>query len=68
MYSTYRPSKSVGVAYLLWLCALVGVAGLQHFYVGRWVKGLIWLCTWGLLGVGLLWDLFTLPGEVRRAG
>ncbi len=56
------------MAYLLWLCALVGVAGLQHFYVGRWVKGLIWLFTWGLLGFGLIWDLFTLPGEVRRAG
>jgi TM2 domain-containing membrane protein YozV len=59
--------KSVGVAYLLWCFAFVGVAGLQHFYVGRWGKGVLWLLTLGLLGFGLIWDLFTLPGEVRRA-
>lgn len=62
-----RGLKSAGVAYLLWFFCFIGVAGLPHFYVGRWVKGLIWLFTLGLLGVGLIWDLFTLPGEVRRA-
>jgi hypothetical protein len=27
----------------------------------------LYLCTFGLLWVGLIWDLFTLPGQVQRA-
>jgi hypothetical protein len=29
--------------------------------------GVLYLLTFGLLWVGLIWDLFTLPGQVRRA-
>jgi TM2 domain-containing membrane protein YozV len=48
--------------------SFVGICGLHHFYLGRPIKGLIWLFTIGLLGVGIVWDLFTIPGEKRRAG
>jgi TM2 domain-containing membrane protein YozV len=41
------------------------VCGLQHFYLGKPLKGLVWLFTFGLLGIGLVWDLFTLPHQVR---
>jgi TM2 domain-containing membrane protein YozV len=61
-------NKSVGTAYLLWCLSFIGVCGLHHFYLGRPIKGLIWLFTIGLLGVGIVWDLFTIPGETRRAG
>lgn len=59
------PLKDSGVAYLWGLATFLGVAGLQHFYLGKPVRGIIWLLTWGLLGVGTLIDLFTLPGQTR---
>lgn len=60
------PPKSAGVAYLLMLFTLVGVAGIQHFYLGKVGRGILWLLTFGLLGVGTLIDLFTLPGQTRQ--
>ena len=65
MNNFYRPLKDVGVADLCWLVTFVGLAGVQHFYLGRPVRGIIWLLTWGLLGLGTLYDLFALPGQVR---
>lgn len=62
----YKPQKDVGIAYLCWLATFVLVAGIQHFYLGRPIKGIIWILTWGLLGIGTIIDLFTLPRQVRR--
>jgi TM2 domain-containing membrane protein YozV len=59
------PPKDVGTAYLFWLVSFVFVCGLQHFYLGKIVRGVIWLLTVGLFGVGTLVDLFTLRGQVR---
>jgi TM2 domain-containing membrane protein YozV len=57
--------KDVGTAYLFWLCSFVLVCGLQHFYMGKITRGVIWILTVGLFGVGTLIDLFTLRGQVR---
>ena len=57
--------RSVGMAYLLWALCIVGVAGIHPFYAGRYITGVIWLLTWGLLGIGLLIDLFLIPGMVE---
>lgn len=62
-----RNSKSVGAAYFFMLFSFTGVCGIQHFYLGNVWKGVVWLFTFGLLGVGLLWDLFTLPHQVRKS-
>lgn len=59
--------KSTGVAYLLCILGFFGFAGLHRFYLGRWVTGLIWLFTGGLLLIGTIVDLFLIPGMVRRA-
>lgn len=59
-----RPSP--GVAYLLWLLCFVGPCGVHRFYSGRWVTGLIWLFTLGLLYVGQIVDLFLIPGQCRN--
>ncbi|MCH8212220.1 MAG: NINE protein [Planctomycetes bacterium] len=57
--------KSTAVSYLLWLLGGFGVLGLHRFYLGRWVTGLIWLLTGGLLGIGAIIDLFVITPMVR---
>jgi TM2 domain-containing membrane protein YozV len=59
--------KSTGVAYFLWLFGLVLLCGLHRFYAGKWFSGLIWLFTFGLLGIGQLIDLFLIPGMITNA-
>ena len=44
----------------LLLCFFLGFYGGHLFYVGRWKKGLIYLCTGGLFLIGWLIDLFTI--------
>ena len=53
------------MSYLLWLLGGFGVLGLHRFYLGRWVTGLIWLLTVGLMGIGAIIDLFLIPSMVR---
>lgn len=59
--------KSKGVAYLLWVPSLFGIAGLHRFYLGKIGTGLLWLFTVGIFGLGTLFDLFTLGGQVDIA-
>ncbi|CAD7028102.1 TM2 domain-containing protein [Pseudorhizobium endolithicum] len=59
--------KSGFVAFLCWLLGLVGICGIHRFYVGRPGSGLLWLLTFGLLGVGQIVDLFLLGSMVRQA-
>ena len=54
--------KSKGVAYLLLI--FLGVIGAHRFYIGKVGTGLIYLFTFGLFGVGVFIDLFTLGGQV----
>ncbi len=56
----------IGPAYVLWGLALFGICGIHRFYLGRWRTGLLWLCTFGLLGIGQLLDLIWIPGMVRE--
>jgi TM2 domain-containing membrane protein YozV len=47
------------IAYILWF--FLGVFGVHRFYLGKWVTGIVWLCTGGLFGLGWLFDgLWTL--------
>jgi TM2 domain-containing membrane protein YozV len=57
--------KSTAVTYLLWILGGFGVLGLQRFYLGRWVSGLIWLLTGGVFLIGAIIDLFVIPEMVR---
>lgn len=59
-----RSDKALGLAYLLWAC--LGLLGVQHFYLGKWQRGLWYLFTFGFFGIGWCVDLFTLPWQVRR--
>lgn len=59
--------KDKTIAYLLWAGALVGLAGLQRIYVGKYGTGFLYLFTWGLFGIGQLVDLFAIPTMVDDA-
>lgn len=58
---------SLPVAYVLWAISGCGVLGLHRFYLGKTGTGFLWLVTGGLAGVGGLYDLFTMPRQVREA-
>jgi len=58
---------SVVIAYLLWFASGFGVLGLHRFYLGKISTGLLWMFSGGLLGIGAIYDLITLPGQVREA-
>ncbi|MGR6316627.1 TM2 domain-containing protein [Micromonospora soli] len=56
--------KQTGIAYLFWF--FLGVFGGHQFYLGKTGRGLLYLFTVGIFGVGVLIDLFTLPSQVRQ--
>jgi TM2 domain-containing membrane protein YozV len=57
--------KSSGTAFLLWALCFVGAAGIHRIYARRYVTGVLWLFTFGLLGIGQFIDLFLIDGMVR---
>ncbi|MCQ6278147.1 NINE protein [Bacillus sp. EB600] len=57
--------KKTSTAYILFFVAIIGIAGLNRFYTGKIGTGVIYLLTFGLFGIGLLYDLFTIPSQVR---
>ena len=61
----YAHGKQTWIAYFLWF--LFGIVGGHKFYLGKIGIGIAYIFTAGFFGVGLLIDLFTLPGQVRRA-
>lgn len=56
------PRKSLSTAYLLLF--LLGALGAHQFYLGRVGRGVLYACTLGGLGVFVLIDMFSLPGQV----
>ncbi|GAH49677.1 unnamed protein product [marine sediment metagenome] len=57
--------KTTGTAYALWF--FLGWLGIHKFYLGKPFTGILYACTLGLCGIGLFFDLFTLPTQVRAA-
>jgi TM2 domain-containing membrane protein YozV len=50
---------------IAWLLhTFLGVFGIHRFYMGKWVTGIIWLCTGGLVFIGYLIDFWTLNNQV----
>lgn len=59
--------REVGMSYLLCVLGFLGVAGIHRFYLGKPITGILWLVTGGLLGIGTIYDLITIPGQVDDA-
>lgn len=63
--TTPSSQPNPAIAYVLWLLCFLGFFGIHRFYSGRWVTGLIWLFTGGLLLIGQIIDLFLIPDQCR---
>lgn len=50
------------VAWLL--LTFLGLFGIHRFYLGKIFTGILYLCTGGLLGFGILYDFLTLNTQV----
>jgi len=55
-----------GTAYLFWCLCFLGVCGGQRFYTGNIGSGILYLCTFGVLGIGQFIDLLLIPDMVGR--
>jgi TM2 domain-containing membrane protein YozV len=52
---------------LAWLLLyFVGFLGVHRFYMHKWGTGILWLCTFGLLGFGWSYDLCTLNAQISE--
>jgi TM2 domain-containing membrane protein YozV len=54
--------KSYNVSWVL--LTFLGIFGIHRFYLGKWLTGLLWLLTGGLLLLCVLYDYWTLNGQV----
>ena len=46
------------------LLTFLGIFGVHRFYMGKWITGIIWLCTGGLFLLGYLYDYWTLNEQI----
>ncbi|WP_050025360.1 TM2 domain-containing protein [Verrucomicrobium sp. BvORR034] len=46
------------------LQTFLGIFGIHRFYMGKWVTGILWALTGGLVGFGYAWDYCTLNQQV----
>ena len=50
--------KTKQIEYLYWQISIFGWLGFNRQYLGRWKPNVLWLCNFGIFGVGSLIDLF----------
>jgi TM2 domain-containing membrane protein YozV len=46
------------------LLTFLGLFGIHRMYMGKWITGLIYLCTGGLIGIGYIYDFWTLNDQI----
>lgn len=46
------------------LLTFLGLFGVHRMYMGKWITGIIYLLTAGLLGLGYLYDFWTLNDQI----
>lgn len=47
------------------LLTFLGPLGIHRFYLGKWPTGILYLLTGGLLGIGVIYDFWTLNEQVH---
>jgi TM2 domain-containing membrane protein YozV len=58
-------TKNKLIAYIFWLSIFCGLGGIHRLYLGKYLTGLIWLFSGGLLGIGQLIDLVLIPQMIE---
>jgi TM2 domain-containing membrane protein YozV len=48
------------------LLTFLGLFGVHRMYMGKWFTGILYLLTAGLVGLGYLYDYWTLNGQVDQ--
>ena len=48
------------------LLTFLGFFGVHRMYIGKWITGLLYLVTGGLLGLGVLYDFWTLNDQISE--
>lgn len=46
------------------LLTFLGLFGVHRMYMGKWITGIVYLLTFGLLGIGYLYDYWTLNDQI----
>ncbi len=47
------------------LLLLLGMFGIHRFYMGKVITGIVYLCSGGLFGIGIIYDVLTLNEQVE---
>jgi len=63
----FRPGPyDYNLAWLLLVIPPLGVWGVHRFYQGKILTGILWLLTFGLFGVGIVYDVLTLNEQINE--
>ncbi len=46
------------------LLTFLGPLGVHRFYMGKWISGIVYLCTLGIFGIGYIYDYWTLNDQI----
>ena len=68
MFLTMRAvwAMLAGIALVLTIIGFFFIAGLQYFYLGKYIKGILFLVTLGFLYIGTVISLFTIRNATRK--
>ena len=56
--------KDYDVAWIL--LTFLGVFGVHRLYMEKWLSGVLYLLTFGLLGIGVIYDFWTLNAQLSE--
>ena len=46
------------------LLTFLGLFGIHRMYMGKWITGILYLFTGGLVGIGIIYDFWTLNDQI----
>ncbi len=47
------------------LLTFLGILGIHRFYLGKWFTGVLYLLTGGIVGIGVIYDFWTLNDQIH---